>query len=365
LRILIASGAGGGTSKGSVGKYYHLKDLQDGLMQIGIECKLIREIDYVVSFPTKHLRRYFSSKKKFQKLISEFKPDAVLVDRQSGFGLEVIKNGIPLFVLLRGHYWSEIQFAKDTIYTNKIMQKIVDIRADIAEQVFAGATVILPICNYLIKIVKEHHPKQETRVFVEGINSSKWYKTKGFELKHPCVGLLQDANWWRKTKEMLTLEKVISDMPNVNFYWVGDGQYKDRVLPILNKYSNFHWLGSLQYPNKVREYLSEIDVYALITGMDLAPLTLKEAQLMERPVIATDVGGNSEMMKDKETGFLVEEGNSKDLFDKLSILIENDEIRREKGIRGRKFVEEKFSINASVKNFVSILEDYVNVGVKK
>ena len=49
---------------------------------------------------------------------------------------------------------------------------------------------------------------------------------------------------------------------------------------------NFHWLGKLEYPNKVREFLSEIDIYALITGMDLAPLSLKEAQLMERPVIA-------------------------------------------------------------------------------
>ena len=53
-------------------------------------------------------------------------------------------------------------------------------------------------------------------------------------------------------------------------------------------------------------------MYALITGMDLAPLTLKEAQLMERPVIATNVGGNSEIMVDGQTGFLVKEGDSDD-----------------------------------------------------
>ena len=95
------SGAGGGTSKGSIGKYYHLKDFGESLTKFGVIYKLIRETDYVVGFPTKQLGKYFSSKKKFKDLISEFRPDAVLVDRQSNFGLEIIKTGIPLFVLLR------------------------------------------------------------------------------------------------------------------------------------------------------------------------------------------------------------------------------------------------------------------------
>ena len=187
----------------------------------------------------------------------------------------------------------------------------------------------------------------------------EWYKQDGMQLKHPCVGLLQDANWWRKTREMLTLEKVIERMPEINFYWVGDGQYKDKILSVLEKFDNFHWLGSLQYPDKVREYLTEIDVYALITGMDLAPLSLKEAQLMEKPVVVTNVGGNPEMMIDGKTGFLVEEGNADDLFKKLTILFENKEISIENGSNGRKFIEEKFSMDASAKNFIRILDSYV------
>ena len=239
------------------------------------------------------------------------------------------------------------------------MRKIVDVRSQIAEKVFAGATAILPICNYLIDIVKEHHPQQSIEVFVEGVDNARWYKQDGMQLKHPCVGLLQDANWWRKTREMLTLEKVIEKMPEINFYWVGDGQYKDKILSVLEKFDNFHWLGSLQYPEKVREYLSEIDVYALITGMDLSPLSLKEAQLMEKPVVVTNVGGNPEMMVDGKTGFLVEEGNADDLFHRLSILVNNKEMSVEKGSNGRKFIEEKFSMDASAKNFIRILDSYV------
>ena len=58
--------------------------------------------------------------------------------------------------------------------------------------------------------------------------------------------------------------------------------YEKRVLSQLDKYDNFHWLGELQYPDKVREYLSEIDVFALVTGMDLAPLSLKRSTINEK-----------------------------------------------------------------------------------
>ena len=359
LRILIASGATGGTSKGSIGKYFHLKDFGEALTRFDIDYQLVRETDYVVGFPTKQIGKLISSKRKFKKLIESFKPDAVLVDRQSNFGLEVIKAGIPLFVILRGHHWSELEFAKETIYKDLLMRKIVDLRGQIAEKVFAGATAILPVADYLTNIIKEHHPQQSVEVYVEGVNSTRWYKQKGMQLKHPCVGLLQDANWWRKTREMLTLEKVIEKMPEVNFYWVGDGQYKDKILPVLEKFENFHWLGPLQYPDKVREYLTEIDVYALITGMDLASLSLKEAQLMGKPVVATSVGGNPEMMMDGKTGFLVKEGDVDDLFEKLSSLLKNKEMRLEKGSNGTKFIEEKFSMDASAKNFIRILDTYV------
>jgi len=353
------SGAGGGTSKKSVGKYFHLKDFGDALRKFGVEYKLISESDFVVGFPTKSLRKYFSSKKKLDGLISEFKPDAVLIDRQSNFGLEIIKRKIPLFVLLRGHYWSEIEYAKETIYKGKIMRKVIDARADVAEQVFAGSTEILPICNYLKNIVKEHHPTQKSSVFIEGVDDKKWYKTNGMNLKHPSVGMLQDANWWRKTKEMLTLERVIKSMPNTHFYWAGDGQYKEKILDVLDKFENFHWLGSLEYPDKVRDYLSGIDIYAIITGMDTTPLSLKEAQLMERPVIATNVGGNSEIMIDGETGFLVKEGDSDDIIEKISSLEKDNSLAISMGKKGREFIQKEYSLNASAENFLKIIEPYV------
>ncbi|RZD48484.1 MAG: glycosyl transferase family 1, partial [Thaumarchaeota archaeon] len=49
------------------------------------------------------------------------------------------------------------------------------------------------------------------------------------KLKHPCIGLLQGAVIWGKSQEMLILQKVLESMPNVMFYWVGDGPYRDKI----------------------------------------------------------------------------------------------------------------------------------------
>jgi len=329
------------------------------LNRLGVESKLVFDADYSDGFPSRKIRNWFQTRKKFDKLIDEFKPDAIFVDRQRHFGISALRANIPLFVLLRGHYWSELYWNKRTMY-KPLHKRIALWRWDkLAKEIFDDSTAILPICKYLEKITNKFVPGKSTKVFFEGVDASRWYQVKGMNLKHPCVGLLQRASWWGKTSEMLILKKVLEKMPDVNFYWAGDGPLRERILSELDEYENFHWLGDLQYPDKVREYLSEIDVYALITGMDLAPLSLKEAQLMRKPVIATDVGGNSEMMINGKTGFLVEKGNDEQLIEKLRLLLENVDMTKKMGNEGRKFIEETFNWEAVTKIFIKTLESYL------
>ena len=346
---------------GSRGKYFHLKEFSDELEKQGITVKLVKDTDYSRGFPSKKISEWFNGDKKFKELIKEFKPDIVFTDRQTHFALHSIKADIPTFVLLRGHYWQEYFWGMKTMGSNFKTRISIWFRNRISENVFENATAILPICKYLEDVVKEHHPKQNTGVFLEGINSQRWYHSEKMELRHPCVGLVQDANWWGKTKELLVLEKVLKKMPDVNFYWVGDGQYRQKITDRLEKFDNFEWKGRLEYPEKIREFLESIDVYALITGMDLAPLTLKEAQLMEKPVIATDVGGNKEMMSNNKTGYLVKEGNAEDVIEKLSDLLNNKQKSIEMGKEGAKFVKDEFNWERVAKNFLRIVNPYVKV----
>ena len=352
MKLLIAYG--------SLGKLFHLKEFSAELEKQNIQVKLIKDSDYSGGFPSKKISDWYNGDKKFKKLIKEFEPDAIFTDRQSHFALHSIKTGIPTFILLRGHYWQEYFWGMKTLGNNLKTRMIIWFRNRITEKVFSEATAILPICKYLEDVVKELYPNQNTGVFLEGINSSRWHHVEKMELTNPCVGLVQDANWWGKTKELLVLEKVLEKMPNVNFYWVGDGQYRQKITAQLEKFDNFKWLGRLEYPEGVREFLEAIDIYALITGMDLAPLTLKEAQLMEKPVIATDVGGDKEMMVDKKTGFLVKEGSAEDIIQRVTELLEDNQLAKDMGMEGAKFVKEQFNWERVTKNFLNIIKPYVD-----
>ncbi len=347
MRVLI----GGASSK-----IFHLEEFGRNLEKFNVQYKLVHDLDVCDGFPSRKIRNWIPSKTKFQNLIKEFKPDLVFVDRQSHFGLAAIDAKIPLYVHLRGDYWSEIEWAKQTLYKDPVKRSVLYFKNKIANKCFKNSSAIIPICNYLNEIVKERYPKKKVETLYQGIDPSRWYNVEGMKLKHPCVGLLQGAVIWGKTVEMLTLKKVMKKMPNVTFYWVGDGPYRNKVLPELQKFPNFKWLGPLEYPDKVREFLSEIDVYALVSGIDMSPLTLQEAQLMKKPVIATNVGGVPELMKDGETGFLVKKGKPEEIIEKLNILLNDNEKALEMGEMGRKFIEDNFSWEKVAEKFIKIVE---------
>ena len=352
MKLLIAA---------SSSKIFHMKEFSKKLEEKDVETKLILDSDFADGFPSRKLKNWFSSNKKFKKLINDFKPDAILVDRVRHFTLEASKTDIPLVIHLRGDHWTEITMARETLYKSMPKKFAINKWDEIGENCFKNSRLILPICNHLTKITKERYLEKSVETMYQGINPDNWFKKKGMELRHPCVGILQSATIWDKTKELLILPKVLEKMPNVHFYWAGDGVYRDEVLPSLEKYENFHWLGSLEYPDKVREFLTEIDVYALISGIDMSPLTLQEAQLMEKPVVATNVGGIPELMKDEETGFLIEKNNPEELLDKLSLLFSNLEKAKEMGKNGKEFVKNNFNWDKICNDFLNHLKKH-NIG---
>ena len=345
---------------GSSSKIFHLKEFSDSLQKIGVECKLVFDADYSDGFPSRRLGNWFTTDKKFENLIKEFNPDAIFVDRQRHFGLSATKTKIPLLVHLRGNYWEEMKMARETLYKSPPKRIALQKWNDIAEKCFDGSKIIMPICNFLSDIVTKRYPNKPVETLYQGISPSNWFQENGMELKHPCVGLVQSATIWDKTKEMLTLTKVLERMPNVTFYWAGDGPYRDKIIPKLEKFENFKWLGSLDYPKKVRQFLTEIDIYALLSGIDMSPLTLQEAQLMQKPVVATNVGGIPELVKNNETGFLIKKGEHSELFKKLEILLNDKTMAKKMGKAGRDFVSNNFSWEIISKNFKEKIENHLD-----
>ena len=345
----------------SSSKMFHLKEFAKNLEKFDVETKIVLDSDFADGFPSRKIKNWFNSNKKFKKLINEFQPDVIFVDRTRHFALEASKSDIPLVIHLRGDHWAEMIMARETLYKSAGKKVAINKWDEIGETCFNNSELILPICNHLSEITRKKYGEKPVETMYQGINSENWFQKNGMKLKHPCVGIVQSATIWEKTKELMILPKVLEKMPDVHFYWAGDGVYREQVLPLLEKYENFHWLGSLEYPDKVREFVTEIDVYALISGIDMSPLTLQEAQLMEKPVIATNVGGIPELMEDGKTGFLIEKNNPEELFEKLSILLNNLEKSKEMGNKGREFVKNNFNWDKICNDFLNHLKKH-NIG---
>ena len=70
-----------------------------------------------------------------------------------------------------------------------------------------------------------------------------------------------------------------------------------------------------------------------------------EAQSMEKPVIASNIGGSNETIIDEKTGFLFESGDAKSLSQKILKVLNLDETSLKSiGAEGRKNIIQKFNV---------------------
>ena len=86
-----------------------------------------------------------------------------------------------------------------------------------------------------------------------------------------------------------------------------------------------------------------------------------EAQAMEKPIIASNIGGSNETIINGKTGFLFEAGNSKNLSEKLHEVLNLSEVTRNGiGAEGRKNVIAKFNVEKMCNSTYSEYNKLIN-----
>ena len=90
------------------------------------------------------------------------------------------------------------------------------------------------------------------------------------------------------------------------------------------------------------------------------PMTLIEATAIGRPIITTNSIGCKEAVEDGWNGYLIPIKDSDSLASKLSILIDNKELRQEMGRNSRIFAEKNFSIENVINRHLEIYEHLIN-----
>jgi glycosyltransferase involved in cell wall biosynthesis len=148
----------------------------------------------------------------------------------------------------------------------------------------------------------------------------------------------------------------IKDARRVRFVVIGDGHLRsvlEAQARVLGLADDVIFVGSRKDPEF---FYPALDVVALTSRNEGTPLTLIEAMLNERPVIATTVGGVVDLAGDPvgsiaehtaftvcARGISVQPGDPVGFADGLARLIDDDALRHETAERGRRFIERHYS----------------------
>jgi N-acetyl-alpha-D-glucosaminyl L-malate synthase BshA len=93
----------------------------------------------------------------------------------------------------------------------------------------------------------------------------------------------------------------------------------------------------------IANYLSVADLLLVPSETESFGLAALEAMACEVPVIATRVGGLPEVIRDGETGFLVELGDLKQMAQRAIEILSDEKLQREMGRRGRQWAIDQFN----------------------
>ena len=145
---------------------------------------------------------------------------------------------------------------------------------------------------------------------------------------------------------------------------VGDGALRGAAESILEQagLEQIAWLPGER--DDVPELLSAMDVFVLPSLAEGISNTILEAMASGLPVVATDVGGNYELVDQGTTGFLVPRADPVALAAAIRSYVDDPDLRRRHGENARKRCENEFSIETMVQRYRDIYDELLNTGME-
>ena len=162
-------------------------------------------------------------------------------------------------------------------------------------------------------------------------------------------------------------QQILREHNNVYFFIIGEGEEKKHIQQQLterdllweencvgNELSHIYFTSWI---TDIAPVLQDLDIVVLTSLNEGTPVSLMEAQMLEIPVVANNVGGVRDTLIDNETGFLIDKNNINQFVAKVQLLIHDKLLRKKMGIAGKKFVEERFSKEKEVASIHQLYMD--------
>lgn len=160
-----------------------------------------------------------------------------------------------------------------------------------------------------------------------------------------------------KEKGILTLLRAAA-MTGLPLRVVGTGPLWDECKAFIeeNHATRIDMVGYAQGEALWEEYRGAMAVVLPSEWFENAPMSILEAYAMGKPVIASRIGGNPEMVRDGQTGFLYPMGDARQLAEKMNNMASVPGLSRLMGWRARLFLERRHSAEGHYEKLMEVLE---------
>ncbi|MCD8892232.1 glycosyltransferase family 4 protein [Staphylococcus nepalensis] len=221
------------------------------------------------------------------------------------------------------------------------------------------STDIIAISDSLKEKIIELGLAKESKIRILGYGSSNGLNVKDFNvtnnkidinIKEQLVNSFVVGYVGRIVKDkgiselIKSFQKLQELKYNIKLLIVGDFEKADSIsdeeIKILKNDSNIVWVNRVDNPVA---YFNNMDVFVFPTYREGFGNVSIEAQLLKVPVITTNVTGAKDTVINGETGFIVEKNEVDAIVEKIELLINDENYRKNLGENGKKWIEKYFS----------------------
>jgi glycosyltransferase involved in cell wall biosynthesis len=239
--------------------------------------------------------------------------------------------------------------------------------AKIEEKSAKNATLVVTISEYSKKKIVDLYglPTDKIRIVPNGVDTERFRpRVDGCEKirKRVSAGDRQIVLFVgrlipRKGLSYLieASKRVVQKRKDTLFVIVGNGPLRNRLeadVKTAGVANNFAFFGDAS-ENELTEAYRCADLFAFPSIQEGQGIALLEAQASAKPVVAFNVSGVAEAVRDNETGFLVEPSDSEKLAEAILKLLSDDALRDKMGVKGREFVKNTLSWDICAQKMLS------------
>lgn len=193
------------------------------------------------------------------------------------------------------------------------------------------------------------------------------YKPVPFPEK-PVVMLASRMLWDKGVGEFVEASKLLNpQFPGVRFVLVGASDdenpkaiRKEQLDQWMEMYPFIEWWGAKE-PEEMPQVISRSNIVVLPSYGEGLPKVLLEAAAAGRPLIATDIPGCKEIVRDGVNGLLVKPRDSLDLANKIKTLLEDMRYAKNLGGKSRKIALEEFDQDIVVNKTLELYQQLLSM----